>query len=117
MENEIKHLASQNTPTGDRARLKLMTVAEKLFAEKGFHGTSTRDLARESGMNISLISYYFGNKEGLYKAILMDFAEQAMQQLGQIVAESKSGKPTKSIYLRQMDFIIHGMIEMKFQRP
>ena len=44
----------------------LLEVSEKLFAQQGFEGTSTRQIARESGINIAMISYYFGSKEGLY---------------------------------------------------
>ena len=52
------------------SREKLLEVAVHLFAQKGLDGVSTRDLAREAGLNISLISYYFGGKEGLYRAVL-----------------------------------------------
>lgn len=105
------------TVAADSSRQKILSVAEKLFAEKGYHGTSTRDLARESGMNISLISYYFGNKEGLYKALFIEFAESAHEQLGRIIAESKGGKFTRTVYLKQMQMLIDGMIEMKVRRP
>ena len=45
---------------------QLLEVAEKLFSRQGYDGTSTRQIARESGINIAMISYYFGSKEGLY---------------------------------------------------
>ena len=44
---------------------QLIDVAKKLFAEKGFDGTSTRNIVNYAGVNISLISYYFGSKENL----------------------------------------------------
>ena len=43
----------------------IMLHAEKLFAEKGFDGTSTREIAKNAEVNISMISYYFGSKEKL----------------------------------------------------
>lgn len=43
----------------------ILEVAERLFAAKGFKGTSVRDIAQEAGVNIAMISYYFGSKEGL----------------------------------------------------
>jgi TetR/AcrR family transcriptional regulator len=43
-----------------------------LFAMKGLNGVSVRDLARAAGVNISMISYYFGGKEGLYATILSE---------------------------------------------
>src|SRR4051812_37545337 len=56
------------------ARERLLTVATKLFAENGLDGTSTRDIAKAADLNISLISYYFGGKEGLYKTVIAEFA-------------------------------------------
>ncbi len=47
-----------------------MDAAIKLFADRGFDGTTTRDIAEASGLNISLISYYFGGKDGLLHAAL-----------------------------------------------
>lgn len=49
---------------------KILDVALELFAKKGFEGTSIRDICREAGVNISLISYYFGGKTELYKKIV-----------------------------------------------
>jgi len=51
-------------------RATLIAVATPLFAEKGFHGVSVRELAKSAGMNLSMISYYFGGKEALYAAVL-----------------------------------------------
>ncbi len=44
---------------------EIVQVAEKLFAEYGFDGTSVRLIAKEAGINIAMISYYFGSKEKL----------------------------------------------------
>lgn len=52
------------------ARTLLIDAARNLFAEQGYAATSTRQIASISGLNISLIRYYFGTKEGLYKACL-----------------------------------------------
>jgi TetR/AcrR family transcriptional regulator len=51
-------------------RVKLIEVATPLFAEKGFNGVSVREVARAAGVNLSMISYYFGGKEGLYGEVL-----------------------------------------------
>ena len=52
----------------EHPRQKLVLAALKLFAEKGFEGASTRDIADAAGANISAIRYYFGDKAGLYRA-------------------------------------------------
>ncbi|RNA61921.1 TetR/AcrR family transcriptional regulator [Chryseobacterium nematophagum] len=48
----------------------ILFAAEKLFAEKGFEGTSTREIAKTANVNISMISYYFGSKEKLYEKLV-----------------------------------------------
>ena len=48
----------------------IITIATPLFAMKGLNGVSVRELARAAEVNISMISYYFGGKEGLYAAVL-----------------------------------------------
>jgi TetR/AcrR family transcriptional regulator len=48
----------------------MIAVATPLFAAKGFNGVSVRELAAAAEVNISMISYYFGGKEGLYAAVL-----------------------------------------------
>jgi TetR/AcrR family transcriptional regulator, regulator of cefoperazone and chloramphenicol sensitivity len=55
-------------PDTGHPRAKLVLAALKLFAEKGFEGASTREIAESAGANISAIRYYFGDKAGLYRA-------------------------------------------------
>ncbi len=50
-------------------QLQIIQVAERLFAAKGFSGTSIRDIAHEADINVSMISYYFGSKEKLIEAL------------------------------------------------
>jgi len=49
----------------DNKKEHILTVAEDLFGENGFDGTSVRDIAHKAGVNLAMISYYFGSKEGL----------------------------------------------------
>jgi TetR/AcrR family transcriptional regulator len=51
-------------------RANLIKATTPLFAEKGFNGVGVRELALAAGVNLSMISYYFGGKEGLYAAVL-----------------------------------------------
>ena len=53
---------------GLEARERLLHTALRLFAEKGFAKTSTREIAQTAGVNVASISYYFGDKAGLYGA-------------------------------------------------
>lgn len=48
----------------------LIKAAQGLFANHGYAATSVKQIADKAGVNISLVSYHFGGKEGLYKACL-----------------------------------------------
>lgn len=50
-------------------QIQIITTAERLFSVKGFDGTSVRDISDEAGVNIAMISYYFGSKEKLMEAL------------------------------------------------
>lgn len=51
-------------------RSSILSSAEKLFSDQGYEGTSTRQIAKESGANMSMINYYFGSKEGVFHEII-----------------------------------------------
>lgn len=57
---------------GQEARERLFLAALRLFAEQGYAKTSTREIASAAEVNISAISYYFGDKQGLYRAVFCD---------------------------------------------
>ncbi|WP_347159110.1 TetR/AcrR family transcriptional regulator [Pontibacter chitinilyticus] len=48
----------------------ILDTAEKVFAKLGYEGASTRLLASEAGVNMAMINYYFGSKDGLMEAVL-----------------------------------------------
>ena len=52
-------------------QIEILQVAEQLFAEKGFDGTSVRDIAKIATINVAMISYYFGSKEKLLEALVL----------------------------------------------
>ncbi len=54
----------------DDARQRLMGMAEKLFAEKGFDGVSVRDITSSADCNVASINYHFGGKDKLYLEIM-----------------------------------------------
>ncbi|KQB44071.1 Transcriptional regulator, TetR family [Flavobacterium daejeonense] len=52
-------------------QIQILLIAEKLFAENGFEGTSIRTIAKEADINIAMVSYYFGSKEKLLEALIV----------------------------------------------
>jgi AcrR family transcriptional regulator len=53
---------------GEQSRERLLQAAMRLFGEQGFSKTSTREIAQAANANVAAISYYFGDKAGLYQA-------------------------------------------------
>lgn len=56
----------------DDARQRLLSAGLRLFAEQGYSKTSTRELADAARVNVASISYYFGDKAGLYRAAFIE---------------------------------------------
>lgn len=59
--------------------IKLLAVATKLFADKGFAATSVKDISDAAQLNVSLISYHFGGKEGLFRACIEQFGRGRLE--------------------------------------
>jgi len=51
----------------DNTKSSLIRAAQLLFARYGFAATSVKQIADKAGVNVSLVSYHFGGKEGLLK--------------------------------------------------
>ena len=66
----------------------ILSAAEKLFALHGFDGTTTRMLASEANVNIAMLSYYYGSKEQLFKALLESRAANFKKQKAPHLSES-----------------------------
>jgi AcrR family transcriptional regulator len=67
-------LERSQTPKGKRARDRILIAAEKLIAERGFYGTSMRDIAGAARLPLATTVYHFAKKEQLYAAILGEIA-------------------------------------------
>jgi AcrR family transcriptional regulator len=55
---------------------KIKQAAQKLFMQKGYAGTRTRDIAEEAGINLALLNYYFRSKEKLFHQIMLENLQQ-----------------------------------------
>ena len=73
----------------------LLQAAKKVFATKGFDGATVKDLAEAANVNVSLVSYYFSGKEGLYLECLEQFGRSRLA-----AAERILKKPTSQEDLR-----------------
>lgn len=64
-------MAAENN--GEDARKRLLDASEFLFAEKGFAGTSVREIVKRAGCNIAAVNYHFGTKDNLYRDVFLRF--------------------------------------------
>jgi AcrR family transcriptional regulator len=54
------------------AEERIKEAARKLFTQKGFAATRTRDIAEEAGINLALLNYYFRSKQKLFDLVMME---------------------------------------------
>ncbi|MEU2102865.1 TetR family transcriptional regulator [Nocardia sp. NPDC019255] len=60
----------------ERTKRCLLEAAMEEFAAKGYAGARVSDIAQRAGVNKQLITYYFGGKEGLYRALQANWLER-----------------------------------------
>ena len=68
-----------------------METAEVLFADKGFNGTSVRDIAEKARVNLAMISYYFGSKDKLLESLFDYRGEHVKLKLESMVEDKTLG--------------------------
>lgn len=86
----MNDITQTSTDSGAATRADLVAAGRKLFATKGFDGTSVRALTAEAGANLGAVTYHFGSKRGLYAAVL----EQGVRPLAARVKRAASGDGT-----------------------
>jgi AcrR family transcriptional regulator len=78
-------------------QVQIMEAAEELFAEKGFDGTSVRDISDKAGVNLAMISYYFGSKEKLLESLFTYRAENSVLKVESLL-QDKASAPLQKVY-------------------
>jgi len=63
-----------------KTREKILKVATKLFARKGFDGARVDEIAQKAGVNKALIYYYFKSKEEILEEIMKVFLEESLRR-------------------------------------
>ena len=70
-------------------RSRLIEVARRHFAERGFDGTSIAAIAEELGLTKQALLHHFGSKERLYGEVLQQISERIIRELDELAAASK----------------------------
>jgi len=82
---------------------RLLDAAEKLFCERGYEGTSVRDITAEADCNIAAVNYHFGGKEKLYQEMFRRRLVRNLDGYFQIIEKVCSGgDPTLETLLREL---------------
>lgn len=97
------------------ARDKIIKIATKLFSEKGLDGVTVREIAKATKSNVSLVSYYFGGKEGLYRTILQEHALKTGQLLKEAVLHSRRTEVTREVFREDVHMVVRQLVEMRLQ--
>src|SRR5262245_49749657 len=90
---------------GQDVRNELLTAARELFLKYGYRAVSSRQVAAAAGANPAMIHYYFGNKGGLYKAMLEQAIGPGLAQLAAMLQAPPSEASTARMletYMRIM---------------
>ena len=74
----------------NQTRARLIAVAREQFAARGFAGPSLRSIAREAGVDPSLVSHYFGGRDGLLLATL-ELPIDPLERIAKVLAGGPDG--------------------------
>lgn len=96
-------------------QVQIMESAEKLFAARGYDGTSVRDIAETAGINLAMVSYYFGSKEKLFEAMFSYRSEYFKLQLETMVANNEL-EPMEKMYVLIDQYISKLTSQQMFHR-
>jgi AcrR family transcriptional regulator len=91
---------------------RILREARRTFGEYGFHGTTTRMIARQVGIDISTLYYHWGEKGDLYEAVILDINEDLRRKLAE-VEQMIHGLPLN----RRMELAIDAMTDYLFRHP
>ena len=74
-------------------RAALLKGARELFTRRDYKAVSVRDIARKAHVNPAMVHYHFGDKEGLYRAMLQETVGPLLQRLQELIGGNEKNKP------------------------
>ena len=78
--------------TGQERRQQLLDIGRRLFAERGFEGTSIEEIAAQAGVSKPVVYEHFGGKEGLY-AVVVDREVERLTTITMTLLDGKQSRP------------------------
>ncbi len=87
----------KKAPVRRPGKERILDAAEQLFAQRGYHGVSLRDITEAAGVDVALVSYHFGGKRELLTAVFERRAEvlnrERLERLEEVRRASLPGVP------------------------
>jgi AcrR family transcriptional regulator len=90
---------------------KIREAARKVFTNRGFAATRTRDIAEEAGINLALLNYYFRSKEKLFEIIIKEKLQVFFGFIGPIINNESSSLEAK------IEGIVSKYFELLLENP
>jgi AcrR family transcriptional regulator len=97
---------------GEETRGRILEAALELFAASGFEGASTRTIADQAGVNLPAIQYYFGSKEGLYRAVVEQFSLEMQAGVSPIAERIRTALASGQASRRKLVALLCEMLEI-----
>ena len=72
------------------SEIKIKTAAKSLFLRKGYSATTTRDISKESDINLALLNYYFTSKKKLFEIIMLETFYDFISKMVEVYNDEKS---------------------------
>lgn len=92
-----------------------MDTAEMLFGQNGFSGTSVRDIAQAAGVNVAMISYYFGSKEKLME-MLFEQKSNMLNLMVENLLQDESVSYLQKVYILIDDYVDRFVSQQAFHK-
>ena len=88
---------------------RILVTATEMFGNSGFKATTVREICKLAGTNVSAINYYFGDKEGLYRAVLEDIMSTGYDKYPPDTGLTSDASPEKRLYAFIRSFLKLGV--------
>lgn len=100
----------RSRPDGEETRSRIIEAAGQLFAERGYHDTTSKEICKRAGVNLAAVNYHFGSRDGLYLAVVSEVMRHLLEldYLKQVAASDTSAEEKLAVMI---DGLIHSLIE------
>lgn len=75
--------------TGQQNKQRIIEAAREHFMRDGYEQATVRRIAANAGVDVAMVYYFFGNKEGLFSAAVLDVPEHPLHQLAMLLDEGR----------------------------